>query len=196
MHDNSFVQHLYIPAHPKMYLSSITRFFSKNRTHNLPTVSWLLEHREERQNKPALTQGRTPTASLYRMYEYIVTGFVTELRNEIEYFYNQPWTVSKIPDPTDTDPERYAILAVIPYYLVKAYHRLAEQGLPRGSPAIITSQEMKELRSRESVREEVPEWVKSVPRLEKTLVIPTNDREVPDEESRSERYLGDQYHCI
>lgn len=48
---------------------------------------------------------------------------------------------------------------------------------------------MKELRSRESVREEVPEWVKSVPRLEKTLVIPTNDREVPDEESRSERYL-------
>lgn len=45
------------------------------------------------------------------MYEYIVTGFVTELRNEIEYFYNQPWTVSKIPDPKDTDPERYCHLS-------------------------------------------------------------------------------------
>lgn len=123
------------------------------------------------------------------MYEYIVTSFVTELRNEIEYFYNQPWTVSKIPDPKDTDPERHAILAMIPHYLMKAFNRMAERRLPRGSPAIITSREMEEeLMSREIVRKEVPGWVKRMPRLEKTLVIPTDDGEVPDEESKSERF--------
>lgn len=123
------------------------------------------------------------------MYEYIVTSFVTELRTEIEYFYDQPWTVSKIPDPKDTDPERYAILAVIPHYLMKAFNRMAERRLPRGSPAIITSREMEEeLMSREIVRKEVPGWVKRMPRLEKTLVIPTDDGEVPDEESKSERF--------
>lgn len=35
----------------------------------------------------------------------------------------------------------------------------------------------------------LPRWVKGVPRLGKTLVISTNDREVSDEESRSERFL-------
>ncbi|EYE99291.1 uncharacterized protein EURHEDRAFT_399565 [Aspergillus ruber CBS 135680] len=77
-----------------------------------------------------------PTASSYRMYEYIVTGFVTELRDEIEYFYNQLWTVSEIPDPKDKNPERYAVVAALPYHLVRAFNRLAERGLPRASPAI------------------------------------------------------------
>lgn len=183
---------------------SIFRFFSKifpleknNSTYNPPTVPWLLEHREQRQSKLALTRGTTPTASLYRMYEYLVTGSTIGLQNEIEHFFNQPtWAVSDIPDPKDhgeADPERYAILAVLPYYLVWAFNRLIERGLPRGCPGIITSVEMEEeLRSREIVKEGVSRWVKDVPKLERTLVIPPSRKfygEMPDEASRSERFL-------
>lgn len=101
-----------------------------------PTVSWLLDHREQRRHEPALTKGLTPTASLYRMYEYLVTGYITGLRTEIEFFFNQPSrAVSAIPDPKDPDPERSAVLAALPYYLVIAFNRLIERGLPRNSPA-------------------------------------------------------------
>ncbi|CAJ2514056.1 Uu.00g021750.m01.CDS01 [Anthostomella pinea] len=74
-----------------------------------PTVTWLLQNRANRK-LPALTKGRTPTASIYRMYEYLVTDYIVGLRTEIEFFFNQPsWAVAAIPDPEDTDPERYTI---------------------------------------------------------------------------------------
>jgi hypothetical protein len=155
-----------------------------------PTVSWLLEHREERQHQPALTKGLTPKASLYRMYEYLVVGYNTGLRTEIEFFFNQPsWAVSAIPDPEDPDPERYTILAALPYYLVIAFNRLIERGLPRNSPSIITGPEMEaELRAQPMVLEEEPSWVAKVPRLKQTLVIPDEDGKEPGECARSDRF--------
>ena len=70
----------------------------------------------------AMTRGATPNASLYRMYEYFVTGFNTGLRSEIEYFFNhKTWIVSQIPDPEDPDSARYAILTVLTQYLVLAF---------------------------------------------------------------------------
>ncbi|KAF2965018.1 hypothetical protein GQX73_g8557 [Xylaria multiplex] len=155
-----------------------------------PTVSWLLEHRIARAGQSALTNGRTPTASLYRMYEYLVIGFTIGLRTEIEFFFNQPsWAVSAIPDPQDADPQRYAILSVLPYYLCKAFNRLIERGLPRGSPAIIAGDEVeRELRARPIVLEEEPEWVLKVPSLAETLVIPRRQGEDPEEKYISERF--------
>lgn len=124
------------------------------------------------------------------MYEYLATGFIIGLRSEIEFFYNQPWAVSAIPDPKDPDPERYAILAVLPFYLVVAFNRLIDRGLPRGSPAMIISDEMEEeLKSRAKILEEEPLWAKEVPRLAETLVIPGASGEEPSEESKSERFL-------
>ncbi|KAF9885376.1 hypothetical protein FE257_012994 [Aspergillus nanangensis] len=154
-------------------------------------MSWLLEHRQERYGKPALTQGKSPTASLYRMYEYLVTGFIIGLRSEIECFYNHSsWAVSNIPDPTDTGPQRYAILAVLPYYLAIAFNHLIERGLPRGSPAMIISDEMEEeLKSRPKILEQEPKWAMKVPGLEETLIIPGESEEEPSEESRSTRFL-------
>lgn len=147
-----------------------------------PTVSWLLEHQRELQGKMALTRGNTPLASLYRMYEYIVIGYNIGLRNEIEAFFNHhTWPVSAIPDPKDPDPQRYAVLAVLPYYLVMAFNRLIEIGLPRDSPFIITPEIEEELKSRERVLEEEPRWVLKVPRLEETLVIPRYTGEIPRE---------------
>lgn len=53
--------------------------------------------------------------------------------------------MADIPDPKDTaDPERYAVVAVLPFYLVMAFNRLIERGLPRNCPGIITSLEMEE----------------------------------------------------
>lgn len=156
-----------------------------------PTVAWLLAHRDERKGQPAHSKGKTPTASLYRMYEYLVTGYITGLRSEIEYFYNQPsWAVSDIPDPIDPDPERYAILAVLPSYLVTAFNRLVERGLPRGSPAIITGAAAENaLKGREIVLETEPAWVAKVPALRQTLIIPDKSGKQPGEESRSKQFL-------
>lgn len=156
-----------------------------------PTVAWLLAHRAERLGRRAQFQGRTPTASLYRMYEYLVVGYTVGLRTEIEFFFNQPtWAVAAIPDPMDPDPERYAILAVLPFYLVKAFNRLIERGLPRDSPAIIASPAVEEeLRRREVILEEEPSWVAQVPALQQTLIIPDEFDKEPEENARSKRFL-------
>ncbi|KAK4152495.1 hypothetical protein C8A00DRAFT_16184 [Chaetomidium leptoderma] len=156
-----------------------------------PTVACLLAHRDERLGQQALCKSATSTASLYRMYEYLVVGHTIGLRNEIEYFFNQPsWAVSAIPDPADPDPERYAILAVLPSYLVTAFNRLIERGLPRGSPGIIVSDAVEdELRSREVILEEEPSWVAKVPVLSQPLMIPDASNKEPEEGARSKRFL-------
>lgn len=79
------------------------------------------------------------------MYEYIVLGYNIGLRTEMEWFFNHPsWSVASIPDPMDSDPARYAVLAVIPRFLVGSFNRLVERGLPRGSPGIICGDEAEE----------------------------------------------------
>ena len=124
------------------------------------------------------------------MYEYLVRGFIIGLRSEIEYFFNRAaWAVSAIPDPKDEDPERYAILAVLPFYLVTAFNRLIERGLYRGCPSIIDPETEEEMLAKPRVLEEEPGWVVDVPKLEKTLVIPGMDGEKPTEESWSQRFL-------
>lgn len=152
-----------------------------------PSVEWLLQHRDQHS---ASTTGETPIASLYRMYEYIVLGYNTGLRTEIEWFFDHPdWAVSAIPNPNDTDPARYAILAVIPHFMCAAFNRLIERGLPRGSPAVFDDEEEEELRLRPIILEELPSWVANVPKLTNTLTIPDVDGSVPDAEGRSHQFL-------
>jgi len=153
-----------------------------------PTVKWLLQHRD--QNK-AQTIGDTPLASLYRMFEFIVTANTIGLRNEIESFFNHPsWAVSAIPDPNDADPARYAILSVIPHFLMMAFNRLIERGLPRGSPAILSDEDSEEMQSQQVVLEELPPWTARVAKLSETLVIPDVNNETPPEEDRSRHFLN------
>lgn len=160
------------------------------RLDQVPTVAWLLDHREERQGPRALSRGNTPTASLYRMYEYFVTGFMNGLRTEIEWFFNRPWPVSDIPDPQDPDPQRYAILAVLPYYLTIAYNRLIERGLPRAAPAIITLEMEDRLKALPRVLENEPSWVTTVPKLKEVLVIPDHRGLHPEEDTISPQFLA------
>lgn len=124
------------------------------------------------------------------MYEYLVSGYTIGLRSEIEFFFNKPaWAVADIPDPQDTDLERYAVLAVLPHYMCNAFNRLIERGLPRDSPFIITTAMEDELKSRPIVLEEEQSWVARVKRLDKTLIIPDACGNVPTEKARSARFL-------
>jgi hypothetical protein len=80
----------------------------------------------------------TPLSSLYRLYHFIVTDDTTELRNELEFFFNRAqWPVNAIPDPKDTNPQRYAILAVLTALMCRAFNRLIEKGLPGNAPPIV-----------------------------------------------------------
>ncbi|MCJ1253566.1 hypothetical protein MMC24_001378 [Lignoscripta atroalba] len=122
------------------------------------------------------SKGDRPIDSLYRLYENIVQDWTMELRNEIEYFWNQhQWEVSAIPDPRDPDPARYAILSVIPQLLVRAFNRNIALGLPRDAPAIIL--DMEALKEKPKVLEIAPAWCKCVPPLEKTLRLPNEQGE-------------------
>ncbi|KAF4443405.1 hypothetical protein FACUT_1329, partial [Fusarium acutatum] len=164
---------------------------SSGQMHDAPKLIWLLDKRHERRGKPALIKGKNPTASLYRMYEYLVVGYTAGLRAEMEYFFNQStWSVKAIPDPKDVDPARYAILAVLTHFLAKAFNRLIERGLPRCCPAIITGVEAEaELRAREVVFELQPSWAKAVRRLDEQITIPTSCGETSEDRFRSAEFL-------
>lgn len=126
------------------------------------------------------------------MYEYLLVGYTAGLRTEIEFFFNQAtWAVSDIEDPEDEDPERYAVLAVLPTYLCLAFNRLIERGLPRGSPAIIAGPEAElELRKKPHVLEDVPRWTRAVPRLQSELIIPDHFGRRPSEPAQSKHFLA------
>ncbi|KAH7188880.1 uncharacterized protein B0J16DRAFT_318526 [Fusarium flagelliforme] len=166
-------------------------FGAPTNVHDAPSATWLLEHRYQRHGKPASTKGRTPNASLYRMYEYLVVGYTVGLRSEIEYFFNQPtWSVESIPDPEDADAARYAILAILTHYLVKAFNRLIERGLSRGCPAIIDTDTKAKLRSQEVVLKQQPSWVKFVRRLDEPFTIPNASGETPVDSALSVEFLA------
>lgn len=63
------------------------------------------------------------------------------------------------------------MFACIPYLLVEAFNRNIELGLPRNAPAIMTDEEIDEMRTR-SKNYEVPEWAGEVAPLKETLVLP------------------------
>ncbi|KAG5297792.1 hypothetical protein I7I48_07038 [Histoplasma ohiense] len=67
----------------------------------------------------------TPLRSIYRIYEAITARECVVIGSEVEYFFYQTrkaWAVHRIPDPCDTDPVRYAILASIVEELACAFN--------------------------------------------------------------------------
>ncbi|TVY66051.1 hypothetical protein Focb16_v010582 [Fusarium oxysporum f. sp. cubense] len=191
---NCFIEASTVPCLPaiRAVYQNLNCLSSSGQMHDAPKVAWLLDQRHERQGKPAVTKGKNPVASLYRMYEYLVVGHTAGLRSEMEYFFNQStWSVKAIPDPEDTDPARYAILAVLTHYLAKVFNRLIERGLPRGCPAIIAGAEAEaELRAREVVLELQPSWAKAVRRLDEPITIPNSSGKTPEDRFRSAEFLA------
>jgi len=64
------------------------------------------------------------------------------------------WTVANLQDPTDPDPLRYAILAVLTLLMCQAFNRRIDLGLLRDAPPIV--QDWYELQARPKILETVP----------------------------------------
>ena len=127
----------------------------------------------------------TPSASLYRIYEFLVVDWNTQLRNELEYFccVQPSWSVSDIPDPADPDPLRYAILAVITKLMCIAFNRRIDLGLPRDAPAVI--EDFEELAARPRRHEHPPSWANLIKPLPETVFIPDETGMVSSLDDRS-----------
>ena len=119
-------------------------------------------------NTGSYNQVDTPTASFYRIYQFLVVHDNINFRNELEYFCcsHPEWSVSSLPDPGAAPANedfsnsqlRYTILAVLTKLMCDAFNRRIELGLPRDAPAII--EDFEELQARPKVYEEPPEWAK------------------------------------
>lgn len=100
----------------------------------------------------------TPTASIYRMYEFLCADESNELMLEVQYFWRHSsdlWRLETFPNPHDVDKERYAILASIVESLTHAFNFRLEMGLRRGTS--------------EQTEESCPPWTSRVPPLERPL---------------------------
>lgn len=167
-------------------------------SYKLPSVQTILSSPDRfSEFFPRQRQPDTPLASLYRIYVAILAGRHLVLRDEIEHFWNQhQWRVCDIPEPPAAvakGREQRAVLATIPYLLVKAFNRLIERGLPRDAPPIIHDELWVELKSRPRLYERPPRWAELVEPLDRPLVIPDSrgaaprdgrDRDVDAEMSR------------
>jgi hypothetical protein len=123
----------------------------------------------------------TMSSSFYRLYECLVASWVTQFRNELEYFCtsNPTWAVSALPDPEDPDPLRYAILAVLTRLMCDAFNRRVDVGLPRDAPAIVS--DFAALAARPKVYEQPPAWAGRVPPLSERVFIPDEKGAISDE---------------
>lgn len=100
----------------------------------------ILRRREKELNYVALRQIErfcrrdTPLRSLYRLYECVVTANEDEMMQESQYWFHSQsnWLLKDIPDPEDSDPLRYAILASLVDAMVLSFNHKIKVGLRRG----------------------------------------------------------------
>jgi hypothetical protein len=145
-----------------------------------PPIARLLANSDQVKPRPRIsrrllpfTAQDNPSASFYRMYEYLIAGKTMPLRNEFEYFCvkHPDWAIVDLPDPADTrDPARYAVLAAMTHLLCEAFNRRVELGLPRDAPPIV--EDWEELARRPKVLERVPAWADKVEPLVRVLRVP------------------------
>lgn len=114
----------------------------------------------------------SPIASFYRIYEAMCAGHGPAIGSETEYFWRRPedeWSLESIPDPTDGDPVRYAVLASLMEAMVDAFNWRLELGLRRGGKRWVERED--DGTAAPFVPEVVPAWAERVPALEDELVI-------------------------
>lgn len=99
----------------------------------------------------------TPSASISRICEFICANDPNQIMLEMQYFWSRSsWTLSSIPDPADSDVQRYAVLASLVESLVAAFNFRLNLGLRRDEgPG--------------SDPESCPSWVSKVPALRDQL---------------------------
>ncbi|KAL2827580.1 hypothetical protein BDW59DRAFT_144033 [Aspergillus cavernicola] len=118
----------------------------------------------------------TPLRSIYRLYElhladrYALMGWETEY-----FFYRLDWKLRDIPDPKDSDPLRYAILASIVEELHEAVNWKLSLGLRRNRKHILQEEDSEPWPL--FTPEELPDWTRKVAPIDRDLL----KRSVPPE---------------
>ncbi|OBT68636.1 hypothetical protein VE03_01796 [Pseudogymnoascus sp. 23342-1-I1] len=112
----------------------------------------------------------TSLRSLYRLYDDLCADRRTLMTYECEYFFrrgSERWSLSRIADPCDEDPVRYAVLASLVEALVEAFNWKLELGIRRGGRPCDQSEE----RPTNFVREVAPGWTGKVGAVEKRVSL-------------------------
>lgn len=112
----------------------------------------------------------SPSRSIYRMCEFLSADFPNQLMLEMQYFWHHEepqWTLAAIPDPRETNVERYAILASLVESLVTAFNARLALGLRRGRESIVAKSDQ----IRSTPGERAPFWTCKVPRLSYELSL-------------------------
>ena len=124
----------------------------------------------------------TSLRSLYRLHDDICAGNLLLMGYECEYMFRQGskrWLISQIPDPKDSDPVRYAVLASLVEALVDVFNWRLELGIRRGGLPCDQS----EGRATNFVREAIPMWTQTVPAIDHRVDLIDHKREpgaIPD----------------
>lgn len=128
---------------------------------------------------PLFRMRDTPLSSLCRLYEDLCSNDLIMMGYECDYFFfhnERHWKLSRIPDPKDPDPTRYAILASMVEALVDAFNWRLQLGLRRDK-----SMDESEQRTTNFDREEAPVWAAIVKPLPGTLHLDKIEQGSPDQ---------------
>ncbi|KAK0114146.1 hypothetical protein ONS95_013648 [Cadophora gregata] len=125
---------------------------------------------------PLFRMRDTPLRSLYRLYDDLCANRLILISYECEYILrrgSERWLLSRIPDPQDNDPVRYAILASLDEALVDVFNWKLELGIRRGGLPCDQSA----VRASNFTREACPCWTQNVAGLGQRVHLINRDSE-------------------
>lgn len=120
----------------------------------------------------------TPLCSLYRLFEDLCSRQYIFMGYEGEYWFYRDesrWRLCNVPDPKESDPVVYAILASFVEALVAAFNWKLTLGVRRNA-----RNDLSENRASNFEPETAPAWTASVPPIEKTLDLNTHPHGAPE----------------
>ncbi len=113
----------------------------------------------------------TQQYALYRLYDAVCTQHHNEMVHEATYIWNRDeWSLADWPDPQDTDPVRYTVLAGIMEMLVEAFNWRMNLGFCRNRERQ-RRKTRSERRIPEGPPESVPAWAAKVPPAKEKVVL-------------------------
>ncbi|KEQ94881.1 hypothetical protein AUEXF2481DRAFT_29622 [Aureobasidium subglaciale EXF-2481] len=123
---------------------------------------------------PLFRSRDTSLSSIYRMVEDLCAGHSLMLGYECEYMWyhaEERWNLSKVPDPEESDPVLYALLASMVESLVRAFNYKLALGLRRNGDKYLEDD-----RHIDFPRETVPAWAEHVKPIDKTLDLLSDEQ--------------------
>lgn len=111
------------------------------------------------------------------MYEDLCAGRLILMSYESDYFFRQGsprWQLSRMPDPGESDPVRYAVLASLVEALADAFNWRMQLGIRRGEDA---PRDRSADRATNFSKEEPPSWTGNAVAVKKPLNLIDRNKE-------------------